>query len=464
MKTHTWPSALPATAVGLGFRRDLAGDLLASPGTVNFVEVVAEACFTSRAARREAIALSRVWPVVPHGVNLSLGSAEGIDAERAHRLGTLARQVRAPVVTEHVAFVRAGGREIGHLTQVPLTRAAARVVARNVAAARRCLPDVPLLLENAAWTFRWPDDELDEATFFGEIVERTGCGLLLDLGNLYANALNARADPFAVLAAYPLDRVAMVHVAGGVSEDGFYFDTHAQAVPEPVFELLGHLVERIGPVPVVLERDDGFPPFADTRLRVGPVEGHGHEWIRGARQGCRSRPSFSPEQARAAAGCGACGRARPGPSRSRRPTDPPRVAIRGRGAPVRRARPLPRPRRASLQAGGRGALAPPAAPTCARSAATPRARLRRGVPTRPLVRERGRCHTHCRRRRCGTAIRDRCAGRTPPVALPLRRPGERWYPPCSCCPVRRARAAPGGARDLGRQGSGGWRSCSALRG
>jgi hypothetical protein len=96
---------------------------------------------------------------------------------------------------------------------------------------------------------------------YGEIVEQTGCDLLLDLGNLHANALNAGRDPAAVLDAYPLERVAMVHIAGGTMQDGFYLDTHAHAVPDPVFALLERLVARIGPVPVVLERDDDFPAF-----------------------------------------------------------------------------------------------------------------------------------------------------------------------------------------------------------
>lgn len=261
-------TSLPSGAVGLGFRVEVAADLLGDPTAADFVEVVAEACFASPAARREAVALSRVWPVVPHGVKLSLGSAEGIDVERAARLGALARELGAPVVTEHVAFVRAGGREIGHLTQVPFTREAVRVVARNVASARRRLPDVPLLLENAAWTFRWPGDELDEAAFYTAIVEATGCDLLLDLGNLHANAINAGADPARVLDAYPLDRVAMIHVAGGVLEDGFYFDTHAHPVPPGVFDLLARFVARAGPVPVVLERDDEFPPFGELRAEL----------------------------------------------------------------------------------------------------------------------------------------------------------------------------------------------------
>ena len=257
----TSPTTLARDAVGLGFRVEVAADLLADPRAVDFVEVVAEGCFASPVTRREAAAIARVWPIVLHGVKLSLGSAEGVDLDRAKRLGALARELASPVVTEHVAFVRAGGREIGHLTQIPFTREAVRVVARNVAAARRHLPDVPFHLENAAWTFRWPDDELDEGAFYTEIAEATGCDLLLDLGNLYANALNAGADPFAVLETYPLERVAMIHLAGGVTEEGFYFDTHAHAVPAPVFELLARVVERAGAVPVVIERDDAFPPF-----------------------------------------------------------------------------------------------------------------------------------------------------------------------------------------------------------
>jgi hypothetical protein len=248
--------------IGLGWRVEIAADLLASPASVDLIEVVAEACFASPAARREALAISRIWPVVPHGVKLSLGSADGIDLDRARRLGDLARDLRAPAISEHVAFVRGGGREIGHLTQLPFTREAVRVVAANVASARRVLPDVPFLLENAAFTFQWPGNELDEAAFYTEIVERTGCDLLLDLGNLYANAINAGADPHAVLRAYPLDRVAMIHIAGGALEGGFYFDSHAHAVPDIVFDLLSQALSRTGPIPILLERDGGFPAFS----------------------------------------------------------------------------------------------------------------------------------------------------------------------------------------------------------
>lgn len=257
-------------SLGVGFRPELAADLMAAPATVDFVEIVAESCFTQRASRREAAALAQLWPVIPHGVKLSLGSAEGIDDSRVHRLAALARELRAPLVSEHVSFTRAGGSDIGHLTQLPRTREAVAVVARNVERARRLLPDIPLLLENVAWSFLWPDDELDEPTFYQEIARATGCELLLDVGNLYANAVNEGRDPVATLLAYPLDRVGMVHVAGGVLEHGFYFDTHAHPAPPEVIALVGEVLARRPDVPVMIERDANIS-FAELRSELGAL-------------------------------------------------------------------------------------------------------------------------------------------------------------------------------------------------
>jgi uncharacterized protein (UPF0276 family) len=254
-------------AVGLGFRPALAFDLLRQPSTVDFVEVVAETCLVSPAAKREACALAEVWPVLPHGVKLSLGSASGIDEDKARQLGALAGLLRAPVVTEHAAFTAASGVEIGHLTQLPRTRAAIAVLKHNVDRARRHF-SVPLLLENVAWTWRWPDDEMDEGSFYAEVVAATGCDLLLDLSNLRANALNEGRDPVTVLESFPLERVALVHIAGGVFVDGFFYDNHAASVPEGVFALLQRLVARVGPRPVLLERDGAFPPFEELAAEL----------------------------------------------------------------------------------------------------------------------------------------------------------------------------------------------------
>jgi uncharacterized protein len=292
MRTALYPG------VGIGWRPELAADLLRAPRVVDFIEVVAETCFAQPAARREARALAEIWSVVPHGVKLSLGSADGIDLDKARRLGALARELRAPAISEHVALTCGGGREIGHLTPLPFTRDAISVLARNVAAARRVLPDVPFLLENVAWTFRWPEDAIPEADFYAEVVKATGCDLLLDVANLFANAHNAGLDPATALRGYPLDRVAMVHVAGGDLEDGFYLDTHAHPVPDAVFGLLGTLLDRTGALPVVLERDSRFPAFPEVRGeidRIRSVCGARPAVLRDRETPPASAPAASPE-------------------------------------------------------------------------------------------------------------------------------------------------------------------------
>ena len=128
------PRTRALAGVALGWRPELAADVLRAPESVDFLEVVADSCFAQPSAWREARAIAEVKPVVPHGVKLSLGSADGVEMERAKRLGALARELGAPAITEHVALTRGGGRDIGHLTPLPFTREAVRVVARCSAA------------------------------------------------------------------------------------------------------------------------------------------------------------------------------------------------------------------------------------------------------------------------------------------------------------------------------------------
>jgi uncharacterized protein (UPF0276 family) len=173
-------------------------------------------------------------------------------------LAAVAGRVEAPLVSEHIAFVRAGGRESGHLLPVARTREALEILSENVAIAQDALP-VPLALEHVAALVEWPGAEMDEATFVGELVARTGALLLLDLSNLYANAHNHGYDALESLGRFPLDRLAYVHVGGGTFRDGVYHDTHAHAVVAGVLALVEELFAIADPPGVLLERDDDFP-------------------------------------------------------------------------------------------------------------------------------------------------------------------------------------------------------------
>jgi uncharacterized protein (UPF0276 family) len=245
--------------VGIGWRPEIAGFVSELPG-LRFTEVVAESV-PRRGALPEALVDLRAHgvEVVPHGVQLSLGGAEPVDPVRVAHLSSVAERLGAPMVSEHIAFVRAGGLEAGHLLPLPRSREAVDAVVANVDRVQAELP-VPIALEPIAALFDWPDDKLDEAAFLTEILDRTGALLLLDVANVYANAHNRGTDATALLAALPLERVAYVHVAGGAEHDGIYHDTHCDPVPTAVLELVSQLCDQLRPPAMLLERDGDYPP------------------------------------------------------------------------------------------------------------------------------------------------------------------------------------------------------------
>jgi uncharacterized protein (UPF0276 family) len=238
---------------------------------LGFVEVIAESLTPSGPMPPTLRQLrDRGVPVIPHGVKLSLGGAEPVAAHRVAHLAACAELVSAPLVSEHIAFVRAGGMEAGHLLPLPRSREAVDAVVANVARTMSALP-VPLALEPIAALFDWPDDELTEAQFLTEILDRSGALLLLDIANVYANARNRGEDPLALLDALPLDRVAYVHVAGGSEHGGRYHDTHTDPVPREVLELVGELCARRRPPALLLERDGHYPPAAALRAELDAI-------------------------------------------------------------------------------------------------------------------------------------------------------------------------------------------------
>ncbi len=254
---------------GIGWRPEIDLTVERLSG-VQFVEVVAENICPSHVPQSLLVLRRHGLPVVPHGLTLSLGGAEPPDPARLQRLAACATALGSPLVTEHIAFVRAGGREAGHLLPVPRTRDALAVVVDNVRAAQASLP-VPQAVENIAALLGWPDDELTEGQFLAELVERTGVGLLLDVANLYTNQVNLGLDAVAALDDLPLEEVAYVHVAGGVLRDGVWHDTHRHPVPAPVLDLLAELCSRTRVPGVMLERDGDYPDDATIQAELTAI-------------------------------------------------------------------------------------------------------------------------------------------------------------------------------------------------
>lgn len=254
--------------VGIGWRPGLAAGILANVDRIDLVEVIADDWFA--AGRRQLRALRTLGaqlPVVLHGVGLGLASSEPVDARRLAAMARVVEAVRPEFWSEHLAFVRAGGHEIGHLAAPPRTSATIEGAAANVDRARRIVGSAPLL-ENIATLIDPPGSDRDEAAFVVGIAEAADAELLLDLHNLHANATNFAFDPLAFLDALPTHRIRAVHLAGGrwvsaSSGERRLLDDHLQEVPETVFTLLEELGARSPrPLTVVVERDGNYPAIA----------------------------------------------------------------------------------------------------------------------------------------------------------------------------------------------------------
>jgi uncharacterized protein len=256
-------AGLPTLGVGLGFRSPFRGDLFLARDRVDFLEITADHYLDASPEKgRELALLADHFPLIPHGLNLSLGGAEGLDPDYLAKLAGLVRRVEPPWWSEHVAFTRAGGVEIGHLAPLPFSAEALDVLCANIAEARRQI-DVPLIVENITYTIALPGAEMGEAEFLTELADRTGCGLLLDVTNLYTNGINHGFDPIGLLDRLPLDRVVQLHFAGGEWRGGRLIDSHARPAPPEVWALLEEVVARAPVKGIILERDEDLPPFGE---------------------------------------------------------------------------------------------------------------------------------------------------------------------------------------------------------
>jgi uncharacterized protein (UPF0276 family) len=253
--------------VGLGWRGELAAGILSNLARIDVLEVIADDYYhASRAGIAALRRLARQVPVSLHGVGMGLASTIPADPCRLQAMARLMKAVQAESWSEHLSFVRAGGIEIGHLAAPPRTPHSAAGAIANIALATRIVGSAPLM-ENIATLVQPPASTLDEAEWLARIIHGAQVPLLLDLHNLYANAVNAGEQPEALLLRLPLDRVGAVHLSGGhwiAAPDGGrrLLDDHLHDVPPDVFDLLTQLARHAPqPLTVIVERDGNYPSF-----------------------------------------------------------------------------------------------------------------------------------------------------------------------------------------------------------
>jgi uncharacterized protein (UPF0276 family) len=249
---------IPRLGVGVLYNPSLAGFLRSDLELLDYVAVIPDRFWTDRGpghpARFEEIGawmevLEHVAvrrPVVSHSVGMSIGSAEWFDTEHLEQLARWDRRFGFPWHSDHLSFARVAGEDAhsvaaGMACPVPYDREVLEMVAERVERVMRTVP-APFLLENNVYYVDLPEQEMTEPEFLNRLAERTGCGLLLDVHNVYVNSVNHGFDPAAFVDALELDRVVEVHVAGGSEMLGMYTDSHAGPCPEPVWELLDRVV------------------------------------------------------------------------------------------------------------------------------------------------------------------------------------------------------------------------------
>ena len=251
---------------GLGWRRKLALGILSNLDRIDLVEVIADDYF--RAPRRERRALRTLaaqTPITLHGVTLGMASSVAVETKRLDQMARLCEEVKPVSWSEHLAFVRGGGIEIGHLAAPPRTAATVDGTIANLRRARSIVGVAPQV-ENVATLIDPPGSDRDEATWVSEIMRHSESDLLLDLHNLHANSVNFKFDPVDYIARIPPDRISAIHLAGGKwtgrPEARRLLDDHLHDVPDPVYRLLEEVAARVlNPLTVILERDGKFPPI-----------------------------------------------------------------------------------------------------------------------------------------------------------------------------------------------------------
>jgi hypothetical protein len=254
-----------ADKIGLGWRANLAAGIFSHLDRIDLLEVIADDFFD--APRREIRALQTLAaqiPVVLHGVGMGLASTVPVETKRLEKIARLVERVRPQFWSEHLAFVRGGGIEIGHLAAPPRTVDTVEGAAENLSRAAAVTGSKPVM-ENIATLIDPPGSTLSESAWISGILASSNCDLLLDLHNVYANGLNHGYDPNAFLRQIPRARFRVIHIAGGKfisAPDGSQrlLDDHLHDVPDPVFSLLEEAAALSpNPLTVILERDGAYP-------------------------------------------------------------------------------------------------------------------------------------------------------------------------------------------------------------
>jgi uncharacterized protein (UPF0276 family) len=274
----------PSPGFGVGLRPAHYRDFLDAPQRVDWLEAISENYLVPGGNPLRVLeTLRERYPVVLHGVSMSIGSARGLDARYLRDLAALAARVQPLWVSDHLCWTGVHGRQLHDLLPLPYSEEALRVVARNVRQAQDALGR-RLVLENVSSYAEYRASTMPEWEFLAALAEEADCLLLLDVNNVYVSSVNHGYEAARFIDSVPAARVQQIHLAGHTHHGTHIVDTHDHPIADPVWALYRRALERFGPAATLIERDDRIPPLAEL---LGELD--------------RARSFAAPERARLAA-------------------------------------------------------------------------------------------------------------------------------------------------------------------
>ena len=248
---------------GLGLRTPHYEAVLNEPHAIDWLEVITENYLVRGGKPLHYLERIRErFPLVMHGVSLSIGSTDPIDVDYLAGVRALAARIEPHWISDHLCWTGIEGRNLHDLLPLPYTEEALALVVARVGQIQDALGR-RILLENVSSYLSFHESEMSEWEFLREVAERADCAILLDINNIYVSSVNHGFNPSTYLQAMPTDRVRQLHLAGHSDLDGHLIDTHDHPIVEPVWNLYCAAIAQFGAVPTMIERDDNIPPLAE---------------------------------------------------------------------------------------------------------------------------------------------------------------------------------------------------------
>ena len=251
----------PFLGFGVGLRRDHYVHVLDNRPKVDWFEVLSENFMVAGGRPLEVLdAVRENYPVVMHGVSMSIGSTDPLNHDYLRQLKALAKRVRPAWISDHLCWTGVGGRNLHDLLPLPYTTEVVRHVASRIREVQDFL-ERPFVIENVSSYMAFHSSAMTEWEFVSTIAEKADCGILLDINNIFVSAFNHRFDPLAYIDAIPRERVVQFHLAGHQDHGTYLLDTHDHPVRDEVWTLYEHALKRFGSVSALIEWDDNIPEF-----------------------------------------------------------------------------------------------------------------------------------------------------------------------------------------------------------